>query len=171
MLIMEKTVYSDKYVVVKQLSRKNKPPYTIVKFRPSFVVVAVTRNGKIILVKKYREPLGREILELPAGLKENGGKRPTELARHSLLEKTGYSAKTWVSLGQFSMEPSIVATKPFIFLALDASKKPQLHLATGNGINYGEYSWKEIEELIRKKQLTDSFSIAAIYAAKSYLKL
>ncbi len=167
---MKKIVYSDKYVVVKQLSRKNKPPYTIVKFRPSFVVVAVTKNGKIILARKYREALGKEILELPAGLKESGGKRPTELAKHSLLEKTGYSAKTWVSLGQFSMEPSIVATKPFVFLALDATRKLQLHLVTDNGTKHEEYSWKEIEELIRKKQLTDSFSIAALYAAKTHLK-
>lgn len=166
---MEKIVYRDKYVLVKQLTRRNKPPYTIVKFRPSFVVVAVTNHDKVILVRKYREPLEMEILELPAGLKEKKGRTALELAKRILLEKTGYETRTWVSLGQFSMEPSIVATKPFVFLALGVSRKPQLKIE--NNTQHEEYSWKEIGELIRKKELTDSFSIAAIYAAKSYLKL
>ncbi len=169
---MPQTAYRDKYVLVKLITRRNKPPYTVVKFRPSFVIVAATDHGKIILVKKYREPLERENLELPAGLKEKRGKTAVEIAKGKLLE-LGYSAKTWVSLGQFSIEPSIVATKPFIFLALDATRKPQLNLRTEQDgeVKYEERTWKEIEQLIRQRQLTDSFSIAAIYAAKSYLKL
>lgn len=164
---MQQITYRDKYVLVKLLTRRNKPPYTVVKFRPSFVVVAVTNSEKIILVRKHREPLEKEILELPAGLREKRGKTALEIAKRNLL-KLGYSAKTWVSLGQFSIEPSIVATKPFVFLALGVSRKPQLKIEEET--QHEEHSWKEIGELIRRKELTDSFSIAAIYAAKSYLK-
>ena len=161
-------LFSNNYILVKQ-RKLLKKLYTIVKFRPSFVIVAVTNSGNVILVRKYREPLGKEILELPAGLKEKKGRTALELAKRALLEKTGYETKTWVSLGQFSIEPSIVATKPFVFLALGAQRKPQLKIEEDT--QHEEYSWKEIEELIRKKELTDSFSIAAIYAAKSYLKI
>ncbi len=163
----EKTVYQDNYIQVKLRTRKSKPNYTIVKFRPSVVIVAITNNDKILIIKQYREPLEKEILEIPAGVKNKGDETALQTAKRELLEETGYTAKTWVSLGKFSIEPNIVSTQPFVFLALGATRKPQMRIE--EDITPHEYSWEEIEELIRKKQLTDSFTIAAIYAAKVHL--
>lgn len=163
-----KTVYADNFVAVSVKKRKNKPNYTFVKFRPSVVIVAVTKTNKVVLVRQHREPLKKEILEIPAGVKDRADETALQTAKRELLEETGYSGKTWVELGRFSMEPNIVTTMPSVFLCIGAASNAQLKIE--EEITHCEYSWDEIEELIRKKQLTDSFTIAAVYAAKCYLK-
>ena len=145
------------------------PEYTIVKLRPGIVITPVTNTNKIVLIQQFRETQGKEILELPAGLLDKPGETPLQTAKRELLEETGYTAKTWISLGQFSIAPNIIASKPFIYLALGTTRKAQQTLQ--EEFKHSEYSFSEIEELIHKKQLTDATSIAAIYAAKSYLKL
>src|SRR3990170_2724162 len=55
------------------------------------VMVAVTPSGNVLLEKQFRPPMGREVLELPAGLVESG--ESMELAaKRELIEETGWSA-------------------------------------------------------------------------------
>ncbi|MFH0713493.1 MAG: NUDIX hydrolase [Candidatus Micrarchaeota archaeon] len=165
----ESIVYRDKFLIVRKKPQQGKRDYTIVKFRPSVAIVAVTPNDKIVLIKQYREPLEKEILELPAGVKDRGDETALQTAKRELIEETGYTSKTWTSLGRFSIEPNVVATQPFIFLALDATRKQQMKIE--ENIKHREYTWNEIEELINKRQLTDALSIASLYAAKIYLNI
>ncbi len=55
------------------------------------VMVAVTPSGNVILEKQFRPPMGRDVLELPAGLIESG-EPPEAAARRELIEETGWSA-------------------------------------------------------------------------------
>jgi 8-oxo-dGTP pyrophosphatase MutT (NUDIX family) len=55
------------------------------------VMVAVTPSGNVLLEKQFRPPMGRDVLELPAGLVEAG--EPMEAAaKRELIEETGWSA-------------------------------------------------------------------------------
>ena len=164
----EKIVYRDSYIVVKKKTTKDKTNYTILKFRPSVAIVAITNNDKVILIRQYREPLEKEIIEIPAGVKAKGDETALQTAKRELMEETGYTAKNWIELGRLSIEPNIVSTQPFVFLAIDATRKPQLKIE--ENIKHSEYTWEEIEALIRTKQLTNSFSIAALYATKVHLR-
>jgi ADP-ribose pyrophosphatase len=60
-------------------------------------IVAVTDDGKVLLVEQYRPPVGKRVIELPAGLAgDEAGHEMEELAaaaRRELLEETGYEAK------------------------------------------------------------------------------
>lgn len=55
------------------------------------VMVAVTPAGNVILEKQFRPPVGREVLELPAGLVEPGESMEVA-AKRELIEETGWSA-------------------------------------------------------------------------------
>ncbi len=66
------------------------------------VIVAVSPEDNLILVEQYRPPVGRRVIELPAGLAGDvaGAEEEdlSEAARRELLEETGYDAKTFTRL-------------------------------------------------------------------------
>jgi len=55
------------------------------------VMVAVTPSGKVILEKQFRPPIGRDVIELPAGLVESQ-EAMEAAAKRELIEETGWSA-------------------------------------------------------------------------------
>lgn len=62
------------------------------------VIVAVTREGELLLVEQYRIPMGARVIELPAGLAGDLAgsehEQVVEAAHRELLEETGYKAET-----------------------------------------------------------------------------
>jgi 8-oxo-dGTP pyrophosphatase MutT (NUDIX family) len=56
------------------------------------VMVAVTPAGNVILEKQFRPPMGRDVIELPAGLVEPDESMETA-AKRELIEETGWEAK------------------------------------------------------------------------------
>ncbi len=65
-------------------------------------LIAVTDEGKLLLVEQFRKPVGAPVIELPAGLAGDGRYRNETLetaARRELREETGYEASEMVYLG------------------------------------------------------------------------
>src|SRR5829696_410163 len=64
--------------------------------RPAVGIVAVTDDGKVLLVEQRRPPVNRNVIELPAGLAGDiaGAEHESllEAAQRELLEETGYTA-------------------------------------------------------------------------------
>ncbi|MCK4800250.1 NUDIX hydrolase, partial [Candidatus Parcubacteria bacterium] len=55
-------------------------------------VMAITAKDEIIFVSQYRPPVGREVIEFPAGLCDQEGEALEETALRELQEETGYQA-------------------------------------------------------------------------------
>jgi ADP-ribose pyrophosphatase len=74
------------------------------------VIVAID-EGKVILVEQYRVPLGRNCLELPAGLigDETEGEAVESAAIRELEEETGYRAERMTDLGFYFSSPGMVS--------------------------------------------------------------
>jgi ADP-ribose pyrophosphatase len=62
------------------------------------VVVPLLDDGRVLMVRQYRYPIGRVMLEFPAG-KLDPGEDPLECGRRELLEETGYRGGEWSSAG------------------------------------------------------------------------
>ena len=80
------------------------------------VIIAVTDEGKLVMERQYRYPLGRDFLELPAG-KIDSGEDPLETAKRELAEETGYLAARWQYLGVMHPVISYSTERIEIFLA------------------------------------------------------
>ncbi|RZL49737.1 MAG: NUDIX hydrolase [Variovorax sp.] len=58
------------------------------------VVVPLLDDGRVVLERQYRYPVGQVMTEFPAG-KLDAGEDPFVCGRRELLEETGYSAREW----------------------------------------------------------------------------
>ena len=62
------------------------------------VVIPVLDNGDLLFERQFRYPLGKALLELPAG-KIDPGEDVLVTAQRELLEETGYTAEKWRHVG------------------------------------------------------------------------
>ena len=64
-------------------------------------VVPMTDDGRVIVERQFRYPLGETILEIPAGKRDSKSEPPEEAARRELREETGIEPKELVCLGTY----------------------------------------------------------------------
>ncbi|KPV41547.1 NUDIX hydrolase [Thiohalorhabdus denitrificans] len=68
------------------------------------MAVPVAADGRFVLVRQYRFPMGEWLLEFPAGTVE-AGEAPEGTIRRELEEETGFRAHHWDFLGDFPLTP------------------------------------------------------------------
>lgn len=90
------------------------------------VIVPMLDDGRVIMVKQLRYPLGEHILELPAG-KLQPGEEPIVAARRELEEETGWVAGTMDLMTSFYTSPGFCDEVLHLFLAGDLSASPRGH--------------------------------------------
>lgn len=82
------------------------------------VLLAVTADRRVVLVRQYRHAAGETMLEAPAGTIDPG-ESPEETARRELVEETGYFPRRLEKLAEFYPSPGILEELMHVFLATD----------------------------------------------------
>src|SRR5215212_7239105 len=91
----------------------------------SAVIVPVHDDGTVVLVRQYRHPVVRYLLEAPAGTLADG-ERPEAGAARELEEELGLMAARLEKLSEFFVSPGFCAEKMWIYLATGLSEGKQL---------------------------------------------
>lgn len=86
------------------------------------VVLPVTSQQEVILLKIYRVPPRAYILEACAGLMDRAGESEEDAARREMLEETGYISQKLVPLMAGPFNSGLVEDEIVYFLAPDAQK-------------------------------------------------
>ena len=95
-----------------------------VVYHPGAVVVAaIDADGHVYLVRQYRHPVRRYLLELPAGGLEPG-EEPLAAAMRELREEVGLEAREWTALGSFFSSPGFANERLHAFLARGLVRVP-----------------------------------------------
>ncbi len=127
-------------------------------------VVAVTEEGKLLMVRQWRNALDRYTLEIPAG-GLNG--EPTDVAAlRELEEETGYRAKEISLLISIRTTVAFCNEKIDIYVARDLVPTRQ-HLDEDEFIDVKAYDVEELCEMIYAGQIEDSKTIAAIMSYRN----
>lgn len=79
-------------------------------------IVPLTDEGNVIMVRQYRYPLGKVMLEIPAG-KLDKGEEPLACAKRELSEETGAVAQEMIYLGALAVTPAYTDEIIHMYLA------------------------------------------------------
>lgn len=81
-------------------------------------VAAVDSGGNVAMVRQYRYPFSKHLLELPAGKLEKG-EDPFDAVKRELSEETGLEAGRWRELGEMYVSPGISTETLHLYLATE----------------------------------------------------
>lgn len=90
----------------------------------SAVIIPVFEDGTVALVRQYRHPAVRYLLEAPAGTLQRG-ERPIEGAARELEEELGVVAANLVKLSEFFVSPGFCEEKMWVYLATEMTETKQ----------------------------------------------
>jgi ADP-ribose pyrophosphatase len=132
--------------------------------------VPVLDDGRLLLIRQFRYPIGKFILELPAG-KLDTGQPPLEMIQRELEEEIGYRAGALSHESTFYTTPGISNEAIHFFIARNLTKCDQ-QLEEGEHITVEAYSVDECIEKIRSGEICDGKTIIGIlwYQMKFVLK-
>lgn len=138
----------------------------IVHHAGSAVVLVVDEKKRILLVRQYRLPAGKNVWELPAG-KIDAGETPLQAAKRELMEETGFKAKTWTKLAAYWASPGFLEEKMNLFLATDLTAGKATPM-DDERIETRWFTGKELDELIRTVKLDDGKTIIGYLTWKRF---
>lgn len=127
------------------------------------VVLPIDESGRALLVRQYRYPIGKDLLEAPAG-GIDPGESPDQAAQRELQEEIGYKAGRLDGLGEFWTAPGFCTEYMYAYLAGDLSPS-SLAPDEDEDIVVERHSLDSIREMIRDGRIVDAKTIAAYWMA------
>ncbi len=132
-------------------------------------VVAVFDDGTIPLVRQYRQPTVRYVLELPAG-RLDPPERPEECAARELEEEIGVRAGRIEKLAEFFTTPGFCEEKLWVYLATDLTETQQ-NLEGDEMIEIVRVTFARAFEMIADGEIEDAKTIIGLMMAAQRLGL
>lgn len=153
-----------------QVPNGNVVKWDFIDHQGAAAVVPVTEDGRLLMVRQYRNALDRYTLEIPAG-GLNGREEPTKIAAaRELHEETGFTSDNLELLISIRTTVAFCNEKIDIYVARNLQKSEQC-LDEDEFIDVKAMEISELEKMIYAGEIEDSKTIAAILAYKNkYVK-
>jgi len=153
-------VYKDEV----ELPNGNRASREVVRHPGGVGVCALTDGGEVYLVKQYRYPHKKALLEIPAGKLERG-ENPLECGKRELLEETGCTAKEFISLGTVLPTPAYCEEVIHIYLAKGLTFAAQ-NLDADEFLEVVKMPFTQAVDMIMSGEIADAKTCAAILKVK-----
>jgi ADP-ribose pyrophosphatase len=124
------------------------------------MVVPLLDDGRLLMERQYRYPMGRVMLEFPAG-KLDSGEDPWVCGQRELLEETGYRAAEWAYAGVLHNAIAYSDEGIHIYFARSLSKGEQ-QLDDGEFLELVTHTVDEVDALAARGELTDAKTLIGL---------
>ncbi|MFN2501025.1 MAG: NUDIX hydrolase [Pyrinomonadaceae bacterium] len=139
----------------------------VVVHKGSAVIIPVFENNTVALVRQFRQPAGKSLLEIPAGSLD-GDESPETGAARELEEEIGVKAHKIEKLSEFWVSPGFLTEKMHLFLATQLTNVGQ-NLDNDEDLEIERYSFSELFEMLSRGEIEDAKTVIAIYQSADRL--
>jgi 8-oxo-dGDP phosphatase len=158
------TVRADKV----QMPDQNYAERTVVSHPGAVAVLALDEANRVLMIRQYRHPVGYQLWEIPAGLRDVYGEPLLATAQRELLEETGYRAREWHVLVDSFTSPGFTSERIRIFLARGAEPADDSGYQREDEEKFLVAEWVPLAETVRLAlagKLHNGQTITAVLAA------
>ena|SRR5688572_30400268 len=134
----------------------------------SVIIIPIDDDGNILFVRQYRHAAGEDLLELPAGTRDDD-ERFEECAAREIREETGMEAGKLQKVGEFYLAPGYSSEFMVVFLATGLKDNP-LDADDDEFLQVEKIPLQQAMEMAERGDVPDAKSLAALLLAKPYLK-
>ncbi len=140
----------------------------VVEHAACIAVIAVDTNDNVLLVRQYRQALGKELLEIPAGGIDKG-EDPKAAVIREMQEETGFRPQRVERLGGFYTTPGFCNEYLYLYLAADLVPG-RLHAEDTPGIEVVRVPLSQVPDLIASDEIEDAKTVAGLLFYLEYRK-
>jgi 8-oxo-dGTP pyrophosphatase MutT (NUDIX family) len=133
----------------------------VVEYGVAVVLVPVDAGGRILMVRQYRHPAGKWLLELPAGGMDDDDASPEEAAQRELREETGFRGKL-TRIGGLYLAPGYSEEYQHVYAATDLVEDP-LDADDDEDLRLESVSVDEAIRYVGEERICDAKTIAALF--------
>lgn len=139
--------------------------YDLIDHVDGACILPITEDGRVYLVKQYRNTLDRLTYEVPAGCMDPG-ESPEECAVRETMEETGLVPGKRIFVTKTILAVGTSNEQTYIYLGTDL-KKTDRHMDENEFIDVCLFDMDQVDDMIRNGEIVDSKTLIAIYAYKS----
>lgn len=164
--LIHKGAIIDYYQDTVKVPNGNIVKWDFIGHKGAAAVVAVNDEGKLLMVRQYRNALDRETLEIPAGGLESVDEPTDAAAARELEEETGYKAGKLELLMTLRTTVAFCNEKIDVYVATDLKPSRQ-HLDEDEFINVEAWDIESLAQMIYDCKIQDGKTVASLMAYKN----
>jgi len=142
--------------------------FTVVSMKDWAVIVPITSEGKVIMVRQYRVATDEVTYEFPGGALESG-EDALSGAERELMEETGFDGEVSL-MSKIRPNPAFMDNFCYLYFAENCRKVSGLNLDPFEDLEPVEFSMDEVEQMIKDGKIIHSITIAAYGAFRVFRK-
>lgn len=143
-------------------SGKQIPTWFVMEFPDWINVIAITKDGKMVMEDQYRHALGETHYELVAGVIDPG-ETPLQAAQRELSEETGYEGGEWQLFMTLSPNPTNHNNLSYTFLATGVEKVREQHQEPTEDIHVDVMEPEQVLEMLRDGEIIQALHAAPLW--------
>jgi len=168
--LSERTIYTGRVITVAVGTFAGPDGETferdVVHHPGAVAVVPLLDDGRVALVRQYRAPIDRLLLEIPAGIRDVAGEDPALTGRRELAEEVGLEATDVELLCEIDNAAGFCDERYLIFLATGLREvSPDRHSVEERHMTVEHVRLDDLDALVASGRLTDAKSVLGLSLA------